>query len=151
MSHKECTDATRWKDPVMGWAERCLEQPCNWWCLCCNKWFCAFVWVVTVLGAWVVETTCEIVADVIEVVVTVVTGVVDIIVGIVTGDWTRALAGVGEVVGAGVVFLAEMIPIVTGGTLVGAFEDASNIWQLRNFAKGLIDQKFMDNQKDLSS
>src|SRR5258708_5661602 len=103
MSHQVCTTSTTWVDPVMGWAERCLEKPCNWWCLCCNKWFCALAWVVVTIGKWVIETTCELVADVIDAVVTVVTGVVDIIVGIFTGDWTRVLAGLGEVVGAGIV------------------------------------------------
>lgn len=151
MSHTVCTEITSWKDPVMEWAERCLEQPCNWWCLCCNKWFCALAWVVVVAGAWVINTVCEVVADVIDLVVTVVTGIVDIVVGLFTGDWTRVLAGFGEVIGAGIVFIAEMIPVVTGGTLVGAFEDASNKWQLRNFAMGLIDQRFGDNQKDLAA
>ena len=30
---------------------RCVEQSCNWWCLCCNKWFC---WVFRI-GLWVVS------------------------------------------------------------------------------------------------
>lgn len=145
MSHKECHDITKWKDPIMGWAEQCLEQPCNWWCLCCNKWLCGLVWVVVIAGAWVVEQVCELVADVIDLVVTVVVGLIDIVVGIFTGDWTRVVAGFGEIVGAFIVFAAEIIPVVTGGTLVGAFADAINAWQLRDFARGLIDQRFRDN------
>ena len=113
----------------MDWAERCLEQPCNWWCLCCNKWFCALAWVVVVAAAWVINTFCEVVADVIDLVVTVVRGFVDIVVGIFTGDWTRVAAGFGEIVGAGIVFIAEIIPIATLGTLVGAYADAINAWE----------------------
>ena len=26
--------------------ERCRRQSCNWWCLCCNKWFCWLVWII---------------------------------------------------------------------------------------------------------
>jgi len=28
-------------------AERCRRRRCNWWCLCCNKWFCWLVWIIT--------------------------------------------------------------------------------------------------------
>lgn len=35
---------------VGGWVssleEYCTEADCNWWCLCCNKWHCVFVWVI---------------------------------------------------------------------------------------------------------
>ena len=37
---------------VTEWARdtwrRCFRQKCNWWCLCCNKWFC-WVFVILVL------------------------------------------------------------------------------------------------------
>ena len=35
---------------VKTWAtqliEQCSRQPCNWWCLCCNKWFC---WIFAII------------------------------------------------------------------------------------------------------
>jgi hypothetical protein len=29
--------------PVYGAWKMCSEQPCSWWCLCCNKWLCWFL------------------------------------------------------------------------------------------------------------
>jgi hypothetical protein len=51
---QQCTDAQYWveerrkelEDWVHQFETRCAEQECNWWCLCCNKWFC---WIVDVL------------------------------------------------------------------------------------------------------
>ncbi|HVC91114.1 MAG TPA: hypothetical protein VND66_10890 [Acidobacteriaceae bacterium] len=31
--------------------KQCTQQSCNWWCLCCNKWFC---WVVLIIVATVI-------------------------------------------------------------------------------------------------
>jgi hypothetical protein len=60
--------------PVESWVNkeerRCKQQACNWWCLCCNKWFC---WLVTVVvkvitriivtvGKWVTRAVCEVVS-----------------------------------------------------------------------------------------
>src|SRR4051812_27290436 len=107
MSHKVCHDVGDWvSNNVSQQLERCVEQDCNWWCLCCNKWFCFLVWIVVVVVTWVVTTVCEIVADVIDLVVNVVTGLIDIIVGIFTLDWTRILAGLGEIVGGVLLFVA---------------------------------------------
>jgi hypothetical protein len=144
MSHKECHDVGQWiSNNVSQQLERCVEQDCNWWCLCCNKWFCFLVWVIVTVVSWVVTTVCEIVADVIELVVNVIKGVVDIVVGLVTGDWTRVAAGFGEIVGGVVAFVLDMVPIVTGGTLVGAFDKERKGWELRNFARDLLDKKYM--------
>jgi hypothetical protein len=152
MSHTVCHDVGNWVSKnVLQQVEKCMEASCIWWCLCCNKWFCFLLWVVVIVVTWVITTICEVVADVIDFVVTVFVGLIDIIVGVVTADWTRVAAGFGEVVGAGIVFTAEMIPITTGGTLVGAFEDEVNTWSLRNFAMGLIATRFADNPKDLAA
>jgi hypothetical protein len=51
---QECTEARRWleerRTELESWwrtqATQCREQPCNWWCLCCNKWFC---WLIDIL------------------------------------------------------------------------------------------------------
>src|SRR3954468_6951352 len=59
--------------PIEEWEnrqeQRCREQDCNWWCLCCNKWFCWLVWVlvkvihwvVVTVGKWVTRIVCEMV------------------------------------------------------------------------------------------
>lgn len=143
MSHQVCHDVGQWiSSNVSQQVERCVEQDCNWWCACCNKWFCFLVWVVVTIVTWVVTTVCEIVADVIDLVVNVVRGLVDIFAGIFTGDWTRVLAGFGEIIGGVIAFVLDLIPIVTFGTLVGAFVDAARAWKLRNYARRLLQDKY---------
>ena len=67
---QQCTETRR---QIETWREqqerRCREQECNWWCLCCNKWFC---WLVTVLVRvieWVIETVCHLIVEIIRVIV----------------------------------------------------------------------------------
>ena len=143
MSHQVCHDVGQWvSSNVSQQLERCVEQDCNWWCACCNKWFCFLVWVIVTIVTWVVTTVCEVVADVIDLVVNIGRGLIDIVVGLFTGDWTRVLAGFGEILGGILAFVLDLIPIVTGGTLVGAFVDAGRAWSLRNYARGLLRDKY---------
>jgi len=67
---QQCTETRRqietWRQQQ---EQRCREQECNWWCLCCNKWFC---WLVTVLVRvieWVIETVCHLIVEIIRVIV----------------------------------------------------------------------------------
>ncbi|MCC6281807.1 MAG: hypothetical protein IT262_14460 [Saprospiraceae bacterium] len=56
---------------------RCREQDCNWWCACCNKWFCwivtvlvrVLVWVLVTVVKWVVKLVCKIVVFIIGTVI----------------------------------------------------------------------------------
>jgi len=56
--------------------EFCEEQDCNWWCLCCNKWFCwlawvvvrVVTWVIVTVGKWVTRIVCEVVNFVLDVI-----------------------------------------------------------------------------------
>jgi len=145
MAHKVCHDIGGWvSSNIQQSLEQCINQDCNWWCLCCNKWFCFIVWVIVTVVTWVVQTVCEIVADVIDVIVNVVKGIVDILAGIFTWDGTRVAAGLGEIFGSGVDFAANLIPIATGGTLVGAFADERNTWRLRDYAQGLLEDRYKD-------
>jgi hypothetical protein len=149
MSHTVCHDVGNWVESnVQQQVEQCIEQDCNWWCLCCNKWLCALVWVVVTVVTWVVTTVCEVVADVIDLVVNVIKGLVDIVVGIFTLDWSRIVDGLGEIIGGAIAFVAELIPIVTLGTLVGAFQASWDAWQLRDFARGLLEQKYKDSDPE---
>ena len=73
-----CSEIHEWieeqiEKPIEEWEnrqeKRCREQDCNWWCLCCNKWFCWLVWVlvkvirwvVVTVGKWVTRIVCEVV------------------------------------------------------------------------------------------
>jgi hypothetical protein len=146
MAHEECKQVGRWVDEnVQQQVEKCVEQDCNWWCACCNKWFCFLVWVVVVVTTWVVETVCTIVLDVVDLVVNIVVGLIDIVVGIFTLDWRRILLGFLEIIGGAVVFVLDLIPIVTGGTLVGAFQEQADRWALRRYVKQKVDTQFADN------
>ncbi|MBD0369837.1 MAG: hypothetical protein ICV60_03220 [Pyrinomonadaceae bacterium] len=66
--------------PIETWEnqqeQRCRAEPCNWWCLCCNRWFCWLVWVLVriirwvlvTVGKWVVRVVCEVVSFVLDVI-----------------------------------------------------------------------------------
>jgi hypothetical protein len=78
-----CSEVQEWveenieqpvEDFVGQWAQVCEEQECNWWCLCCNKWFCwlawvvvrVVTWVIVTVGKWVTRIVCEIVNAVLD-------------------------------------------------------------------------------------
>ncbi len=89
--------------PVEKWISReerrCKRRSCNWWCLCCNKWFCWLVtvvakivtWVLVTIIKWVTYLVCKIVMVVVEIVVKLVLRVlkflVTVFVCLFTGDW----------------------------------------------------------------
>ncbi|MBO0921992.1 hypothetical protein J1G42_14295 [Cellulomonas sp. zg-ZUI222] len=92
-AREACEEVRTWVEeqvqrPVENWVSqterRCREQDCNWWCACCNKWFCWLVtvvvrvvtWVVVTVGKWVAHLVCKIVVTVIGIVVELVLKVV---------------------------------------------------------------------------
>lgn len=81
-----CSESRRWVEqeirrPIETWRteqeKRCREQECNWFCLCCNKWFCWIVtvlvrvieWVIEIVGEWVVEIVCKLIVEIVRIVV----------------------------------------------------------------------------------
>ena len=113
-AEETCEEVSRWvereiREPIETRRERterrCREQDCDWWCACCNKWFCwletiveiVVEWVVRVVGEWLVETVCKIVVKLIKIVVEVVVTVGKFIVVGVTclfTDWQGLLDSV---------------------------------------------------------
>lgn len=149
MSHTVCHDVGSWVESnVQQQVEKCVEQDCDWWCACCNKWLCGLVWVVVNVVSWVVQTVCEVVADVLDLVVNILRGTWDILAGLFTGDWSRALGGLLEIVGGAVVFVLQILSIATLGTLIGTFEASINAWKLRNYARGLLQDKYGSKDPD---
>jgi hypothetical protein len=82
---RSCREIHEWieeevEQPIEEWENRqerrCRERSCNWWCLCCNKWFCWLVWVlvkvirwvIVTVGKWVVRVVCEVVNFVLDVI-----------------------------------------------------------------------------------
>jgi len=143
MAHTTCHDVGSWvESTIQQQVEQCIEQDCNWWCACCNKWLCALAWVVVNVVSWVVQTVCEVVLDIVDMTVNIVCGMWDLSVGIFTGDWSRALAGLLEIVGGPLAFTLQILSIATLGTLVGTFVGSANAWKLRNYARGLLQEKY---------
>jgi hypothetical protein len=103
---------------------------------------------VVVVVTWVVTTVCEIVADAVDLVVNIVKGPIDIVAGIFTLDWTRIVAGLGEIIGGAIAFVLELIPIALGLTFIGAFDDARKGWALRRFVRSLLTAKFGDKDPE---
>lgn len=81
-----CDNIGQWVEqevwqPVSEWVSQqqrqCREQSCNWWCACCNKWFCWIVtvivevvtWVIVTVLKWVVTLVCHIVVTIIGIVI----------------------------------------------------------------------------------
>ena len=104
---------------------KCKRRKCNWWCACCNKWFCwletiieVFIeWVVKVVGEWLIETVCELVAKVVKVIVQVVVAVVKFVVtGVVClfTDPLGALAALGDLWMDILNIIDEIGDIITG-------------------------------------
>ncbi|MCE9601490.1 MAG: hypothetical protein K8S21_04650 [Gemmatimonadetes bacterium] len=71
---KKCTEARKWleerRTELEQWwrsvTTQCLEQPCQWLCLCCNKWLC---WLLDILVR-ILIITLQIIEHVIEAVCT---------------------------------------------------------------------------------
>lgn len=143
MAHKVCHDVSEWvEDNVVQPVERCIEQDCEWWCLCCNKWFCFIVWVVVTVGSWVVHVVCEWVADVIDLMINVVVGLGKILVGIFTLNWPLILDGLFQIVLGALGFVADIVRIATGGDFIGFVSDTVTRWRLRDYVRGLVEAKY---------
>jgi hypothetical protein len=73
-TRQQCTEARRWLEQrrreIEDWRQtqqkRCVEQSCQWLCLCCNKWFC---WIVDILVR-IVTILIEVIEHIIEAVCT---------------------------------------------------------------------------------
>jgi len=140
MPQKYCYQIGEWvEDNVSQQVEQCVEQDCNWWCLCCNKWLCSLVWIVVTVVNWVVKTVCEILGDAFDLVVAIIKGGWDIIAGIFTWDWSRVWDGFMEIVGAAGGLLGDLIRAFTPCGLIGGFRESINKWRLRGYVEGLID------------
>lgn len=74
----QCTQAVTWLEQVETDTEtwlhqqisQCIEQPCNWWCLCCNKWFCWILDIVSVVITAVIQTIVHVIQAVCQLILT---------------------------------------------------------------------------------
>jgi hypothetical protein len=149
MAHTVCHDVSDWvEENVLQPVEQCVEQDCNWWCLCCNKWFCFIVWIVATVGSWVVHTVCEVVADVVDLVVNVVVGLVKVFVGIFTLNWSLIVDGLLQI-GVGLLgFVGDILRIATLGDFIGFVWDTVDRWRLRDYVRGLVEGKYKGDLLD---
>lgn len=159
MAHKVCKDIGEWIDdvawqPVDRWlsrqVERCREQDCDWWCACCNKWFCWLAWVVEKvidwvllpIVKWVVHTVCEIIADIADAVVGILVGLWNVIAGVFTWNWARVWDGLVRIAGAVVGFVVDFIRIAYLGDTIGYIIEEVNKVRLRNYVRKKLEGKF---------
>ena len=143
MAHQVCHDVGEWVESnVEQPLEQCIEQDCNWWCLCCNKWFCFIVWIIVTLVDWVVHTVCELVADVVDLVVNVLVGLWNVVVGIFTLDWARIVDGLLGILAGVLGFVGDVIRIASLGDAIGFYIDRVNKWRLRDYVRGLVEAKY---------
>jgi hypothetical protein len=71
---QKCTEASKWieerrKELEQWWhsvTQQCAEQPCQWLCLCCNKWLC---WLLDIFVR-ILIITLELIEHIIEAVCT---------------------------------------------------------------------------------
>jgi hypothetical protein len=90
-----CREISRWVNenverPIEEWINRterqCVEQPCNWWCLCCNKWFCFLVTllvrIVTLIIVTITRLVTEIVCEIVGLGLDIIAGIVGLILSI---------------------------------------------------------------------
>lgn len=146
MSQKYCHQVGEWiEDNVSQQVQKCVEQDCDWWCACCNKWFCFLVWVIVTVAKWVIKTVCEILGDAFDLIVAIVKGGWNIIAGIFTWDWGRVWDGFLEILGAAGGLLGDIIRAFGCG-LIGEFTISTNKWRLRGYVEDLINksERFSD-------
>ena len=63
--YQSCVDASHWLEDVTTKIEQqCREQECNWWCLCCNKWFCWLITLILKVIRWIVDIVCKIIVTI---------------------------------------------------------------------------------------
>lgn len=88
---QQCTEATSWFEErrteiesfLTTQEQRCREQKCEWLCLCCNKWFCWLVDVITRIVTVLIEIIEHIVEAVCKLIVTLIFIVIMIFVQLV--------------------------------------------------------------------
>jgi len=77
-AYQQCSEARRWlevrRKELEDWwrsqAASCREQPCQWWCLCCNKLFCWILDVLVRLLTLIIEIIEHVVEAVCKLIVT---------------------------------------------------------------------------------
>jgi hypothetical protein len=93
-ARQDCTEARRWleerRTEIEEWRQaqetRCREQACNWWCLCCNKWFC---WLVDILVR-ILTVLIQVIEHVVEAVCTLIVTILFLVIMILVQvlKWT---------------------------------------------------------------
>ncbi|MBQ0711478.1 MAG: hypothetical protein KBT53_00800 [Porticoccus sp.] len=144
-AEEACHEAREWvereiREPIERRRERterrCRRRSCNWWCACCNKWFCwletiieiIVEWVVKVVGEWLVETVCEIVVKVVKIVVEVVFAVIKFVVTFVVCLFTDPLAALISIADLWMDVLSIIDDI--GDLVTGIVDDVSDLLDL---------------------
>lgn len=144
-AEEACHEAREWverevREPIERHRSRvermCRRQECNWFCLCCNKWFCwletiieiIIEWVIKVVGEWLVELVCEVVVKVVKIVVVLVVAVVKALVSILVCLFTDPL---GSLIAIGDLWM-DILHVVDeiGDLVTGIIDKVSDLLDL---------------------
>jgi hypothetical protein len=134
-ARQQCAETRRWveeeiRKPIETWRQqqeqRCREQECNWWCLCCNKWFCWIVtvlvrvieWVIQIVGEWLVEFICTLIVELVRLLVMIIVQVARFVVEAVVCLVERACSYLYLLVGVALIALLVGVVVTVGS--VGA-------------------------------
>ena len=70
--YQSCVDASHWLETIEQRVEQqCREQECNWWCLCCNKWFCWLATIILSVLKWIADIVCKLIVYLIVIIITI--------------------------------------------------------------------------------
>jgi hypothetical protein len=86
-AYRQCADAQHWLEEIRkeieDWlqtqVQRCQEQECNWWCLCCNKWFCWLIDILSRILTIIIQVIEQIVEAICKLIVTLIWLLISII------------------------------------------------------------------------
>lgn len=169
MSHEICRQMDEWIEeeisrPVETWVEEqrqvCQQQNCNWWCLCCNKWWCTFVSVIVAAVYWVVEkvvrlvtrTVCEVIASLADIVVNVVAGLIGFVGAMFSPNWSGALDALSRVFLDGIVKpVVDIVRIRYGGDAIDFVREEINEGDLKAHVRRLLAGRFADDAVALAA
>jgi hypothetical protein len=136
-ARQQCAEVRRWveqeiRKPIETWRQqqeqRCREQECNWWCLCCNRWFCWLVtvlvriieWVIQVVGEWLVEVICTLIVEVVRLIVMTIVQVARWVVEAIVCLVERICAYLSLLVGVALIALLVGVIATAGSVLANA-------------------------------
>jgi len=87
-----CNEVSRWitenvqrpmEELIQREETRCRRESCNWFCICCNKWFCFLVVFIVKVVVWVTVTVTKLVTELVCFIVSVILDIISYAIGLI--------------------------------------------------------------------